>query len=276
VRLFDRLGKKTRLTDAGQQLLLYAEKMLGMAEEARLAVASSGEPAGALVITAPETLCAYRLPGVLGEFRRQFARVQLVFRPLATNADWQRQLRDGTADAAIVLVEPFPAPQMIIEPLLQETILVLAHPQHPLTRRQFLAAHDLGTETLLLSEAGCAYRRLFERFLHQDGVRPATILEFHSVEAIKQCAMSGLGIAVLPEVAVAQEIAQGRLAVLPWRQTEATLMTLMAWHKDKWLSPALRAFLDVTRTVLKPFVPTETAQTFDPARRLRQSAAEPL
>jgi len=77
---------------------------------------------------------------------------------------------------------------------------------------------DLERETLLMTEAGCAYRVQFQHQLSRAGIQPTTTLEFDSIEAIKQCAMVGIGIAVLPAIAVATEISLGKLVVLPWRE----------------------------------------------------------
>lgn len=250
VMLFERLGRRVSLTNAGARLLYYTEKLLMLAEEARTVVGNQEEPTGPLTITAPETLCTYRLPAVLDQFRHQFPRVELIFRPYDRHNSWERQLSEGIADAALILSEPIQPTQIMIEPLVHERIFVLAAAAHPLRQRSCVALADLASETLLLTEAGCGYRLLFERNLHNAGVRPGMVLEFHSVEAIKQCTMSGLGVAVLPEVAVRAEIASQRLTVLPCPEPPLTMITWLAWHKDKWLSPALRAFLQVTRTVI--------------------------
>jgi DNA-binding transcriptional LysR family regulator len=70
------------------------------------------------------------------------------------------------------------------------------------------------------------------------------------VEAIKQCVVAGLGIAVLPEMAVHEELAQRRLVALRWSEPDFAIGTHLVWHKDKWQSPALRAFLETVREVL--------------------------
>ena len=62
--------------------------------------------------------------------------------------------------------------------------------------------------------------------------------------------MTGLGLTGLPGVTVAAELSQGRLLKLPWRGPDLTVVTHMIWHKDKWLSPALDAFLSLTREML--------------------------
>ena len=68
---------------------------------------------------------------------------------------------------------------------------------------------------------------------------------------IKQCVMEGIGITILPEVTVAQDIAQGRLASLAWEEEKLEVATLMIWYKDRWLSPTLSAFIEMTKEVLR-------------------------
>jgi DNA-binding transcriptional LysR family regulator len=249
VSLFDRLGKSIILTDAGERLLGYAEKLLDLAGEAR-AVVSDGETlAGTLTISAPETLCTYRLPALLRRFRDRWPQVQLVFRP-GYNADLERSIREGAMDVAFVMDEVLEAPNLVIEPLVTEPLLVLANPGHPLTRLPAVNFADLHDVPMILTERGCSYRALFERALAAAGSRLVTPMEFHSVEAIKQCVMAGIGITLLPLVAVAAEIDQGRLVPLHWAGRDLAVITQMIWHKDKWLSPALRAFLDMARQLL--------------------------
>src|SRR5262249_14299225 len=84
VPLFDRLGKRVVLTDAGQRLVRYADRMLNLADETRGVVSGGEVRGGTLTLSAIETLCTYRLPGILRQFRDQFPHVQLKFRPLST------------------------------------------------------------------------------------------------------------------------------------------------------------------------------------------------
>jgi DNA-binding transcriptional LysR family regulator len=248
--LFDRLGRRITLTAAGLRLLHYADKLLALADEARIAVPGDQEPAGSLIIGAPETLCAYRLPPVVEAYRRCYPKVDIIFRPSATAEDWDAQLGDGLADAALIMAEPYQTARLLVQPLYPEPILVLAHPHHRLTHGGPVAAQEFRGETLLLTEAGCPYRLAFEQLLRSANVTPANVLEFHSVEAIKQCALTGMGIAVLPWVVVQHEVAAGRLVVLGVEGLSFNMITQLAWHKDKWISPALEAFLTLTRTML--------------------------
>lgn len=260
VALFDRLGRRIILTAAGQRLLHYADKICALVDEALVAVPGDQEPAGTLTIGAPETLCAYRLPQVVEAFRRCYPKVDIIFRPSPTAEDWDTLLGEGMADAALILNEPYQAPQLIVQALYQEPILVVAHPHHRLAKAHMITPAALRGETLLLTEANCPYRLAFERVLRSANVTPANVLEFHSVEAIKQCALTGMGIAVLPWVVVQQEVAAERLVPLTVAGLTFNMVTQLAWHRDKWISPALAAFLAMTRTILGEQLDGETPE----------------
>jgi DNA-binding transcriptional LysR family regulator len=249
VKLFDRLGKRLVLTQAGHRLLDYADHMIRLTEEAHLALPGGEEPAGTLVLSAPETLCSYCLPAVLQRFRQGFPQVQLSFRPnVCTHL--RQMVTAGEIDVAFLLETPLEDPQLIVEPLVVEPLVIVVSPEHRLAQVKHVHPADIAGEAFLATVPGCSYRVLFERALAQDHVQPAMILEFHSIEVIKQCVMSGMGVAVLPAIDVAREAQAGRIAVLFWAGPELQVVTQMVRHKDKWLSPALQAFLAMTRDVL--------------------------
>lgn len=249
-RLFDRLGKSVVLTDAGARLLPYAEHLLKVAEEARLAVSEQQELVGTLAISATETLCTYRLPAVLHQFRLSYPQVRLLFSP-SPYSELRRAVADGSVDLAFVLEELIAAPALHAEPLLSEPIHLVVSPSHPLAQQPSVLPVDLDGETLLMTETGCAYRVQFQHQLSVAGVQPTNMLEFGSIEAMKQCAMIGMGIAVLPAIAVATELSQKKLVVLPWSENPICLTMQMIRHKQKWLSPALQAFVQVAQQILK-------------------------
>ena len=252
VPLFERLGKRVVLTGAGQRLLASAEKMLALAAEIKHIVPSSEIPSGTLTIGAHESQCTYRLPPILREFRSRYPQVQLIFRPIVSDRDSQAMLVQGALDAAFLLELPVKPDQLLVEPLVEEQIMLLTHPEHRLVRCPRVFPADLDGETIFTTEQGCSYRQLFEQSLLAAGVYPGAKIEFAGIEGIKQCVMAGLGIAVLPEMTVSQEIARGQLVPLAWQGPDFQVITQVAWHKDKWISPALKAFLEITRKTLKP------------------------
>lgn len=256
--LFNRIGKRVELTDAGARLMDYAARMLSLAEEARTVVSGADAPSGSLTVTAPETICTYRLPPVLRQFRQRYPQVRLVYRPVR-GTDLGRNVIQSDADIAFWLAEPMQSSNLIIEPLIEEPLALIAAPDHRLAGYACVRPTDLEDEPLLLTERGCNYRALFERRLVEAGVVPSTDYEFDSVEAIKQCVMANVGIAVLPQIDVQRELDNGSLVALPWDQPDFRVLTLVMRHAEKWVSPAMAAFLDLTREIL--LAPASAAKT---------------
>ncbi|ASK62349.1 LysR family transcriptional regulator [Virgibacillus phasianinus] len=249
-QLIDRLGKQIVLTDAGKRFLFHAEKVLNSLDEAQLAMKENDELTGTLTISANEVLCSYRLPAVFRSFRSRYPGIRLIFRPFG-NDQLKPSLYEGRTDIVFMLEEPVRSTNLSIEPLMEEPFRLLVAPDHPLAKKANLHPEDFQGEPFLLTEKGCTYRTLFDRSLEQQGVNEGiTNLEFTSAEAIKQCAIAGIGIAFLPEIAVKAELERGELVSLPWEMPDLQIVTQMLYHKDKWLSPAIKAFLEITRDVI--------------------------
>jgi len=250
VKLLDRLGKSVILTDAGQRLLPYANKILNDIEEARYVSSESEELTGTITIGADEVLCTYRLPALLRVFRERYPHVRLLFRPLSSHS-LKQSLREGNVDVVFMLDEPIVSTDLHTELLMDESFLMVVSPKHPLAACSTLRIEDFNREQILLSEKGCSYRTFFYHTLLRKGADSLTELEFNSVEAIKQCAMVGLGIALLPEMSLKGELERGELITLPWDLSEIQFATQMLWHQEKWISPSMKEFIELARSVLK-------------------------
>lgn len=250
VRLFDRLGRRVALTEAGERLRQFAVKLLDLEDEARAWVAGASEARGALTIRVPESLCAWRMGGLIRQYRQQFPHLQLRF--ISCTLDGlEKDLRQGVTDLAFLMADSVRAGDLVVEALGVEPLVLVAGPGHRLGQStDALCPNDLAGETLVLSTADCAYRKPFEHLLAEAGVRLAASLEFSSAAALRGCLASGLGVSILPALAVRDDVAAGRLALLPWAGPVLETAVLMLHHKDKWLSPPLAAFMDLMRREL--------------------------
>src|SRR5215213_9362712 len=226
VPLFDRLGRRIVLTEAGTVMLDYSERLLDLAREAGEATADAGvgqgEITGSLNVSAPETLLTYRLPELLTVFHETYPRVRVSLKPTAVGrlvGSTRRALEEGRVDVAFILDVPSVGVEGLSAELMEEEVSVVAPPAHALAVSNLVAPSDLGRETVLLPEApqsGCAYRGRFERQLAEGGMEPRETLEFQSIEAIKRCVSAGMGVTVLPTVAVEDELAAENLSELRW------------------------------------------------------------
>ncbi len=249
VPLFERLGKRVCLTECGRRLLPYADKILQLAEEAGNVAYSEQLPAGLLRIGSPESVLTYRLPPVLQSFRSVYPDVNMVFHSGRT-ADLAESLGAGELDLALVIDDLFVDPRLEIEVLCSEPLSLLVSPEHPLALRPRFQPTALKEHTFLLTDPGCAYRSKLERALARAGTAPETVMEFSSVETIKQCAALGMGVACLPSLVAVKEVEDGTLVPLFWLGARLAMKTLVVWHKDKWHSPGMRCFLSVLRARL--------------------------
>ncbi|MBS1851520.1 MAG: LysR family transcriptional regulator [Acidobacteria bacterium] len=246
VLLFERLGKQVRLTGHGERLLPYAERVLDLLEESRIAVTGKQKPTGRLAIGAPESVLTYRLPPVLQQFRSDFPAVDLIFRATG-KSELASQLEHGDIDVGIVIDDELKEPRLHTEVICPEALTIFSHPRHPLAGKPTVEPADFREQTFLLTDQGCAYRLKLERALAAFQVSPQTVMEFTSVETIKQYAALEMGIACLPAVVVKEEIRKGKLVDLSWRGPDLIMKTQVAWHKNKWLSPTMQAFLELLR-----------------------------
>lgn len=249
VRLFDRLSKQLVLTTEGKRFLNHIEDVLNKLDEARSIVHDNEKLSGTLTISANEVVCAYRLPAVFQRFRSRYPGVRLIFRSVP-NLELKQTLFEGTADVVFMLDEPIRSSGLAVEPLLEETFRLFAAPDHPLVKRNVLQLEDFHGEVFLTNEKGCPYRTMFDRSFEKEGIDSITYLEFQSAEAIKQCAISGIGIAFLPQIVAEAEVERGELVALPWQIPDLHVYTQMSWHKDKWLSPIILSFIEAAREVL--------------------------
>ena len=251
VQLLDRLPGRLELTAAGESFLTYANRLLALAAEACDSVHSGGDPAGTLTLSASESVLTYRLPELLRAFQDRYTNVRIELHAAGV-CEFGPPIGPGV-DIAISINEPINEPHLIVERLRPEPMHAVVAREHPLASRTRVTPQDIVAEQLLLTEHSCSYRALFERTLAQAGVRPSRTLEFASVEAIKQCARSRMGVAILPEMVVAEDLRTQSLVALPWPRTQLKVYTQLVRRKDKWVSPAMQAFWDAAiETLAQP------------------------
>jgi len=242
--LFERIGRQAKLTTSGKILYRHALALLNIAKQAETEVKNPDTPNGQLLIGAPESLCAEILPALVKEYCQTYPQVDLQLR-FDTCQNFRNALRKGTLDIALFLDEPLQDRDLIVYQLFPEPMSLLASPEHPLSHVDTVLPKDLSGQALLLTEPGCSYRLLFEGMLRQYQITPHSILEISSIEVIRQFAVHGLGITFLSQRAVARELLVGSLIALSWQGPIFNIQAQLAYHRDKWLSPALQAFVDL-------------------------------
>ena len=241
VKLFDRFGRKLELTNEGKTFLKKAENILQLCQQAKSEL--SPEPfRGILNIGAAEVLCVYRLPQILLEYRKRYPYVEIrvqteSFKPLFG------LLRNNSIDIAMALTDKLDQLDMDGRALFEEEMVVVVSPLHVLSLKGVIEPKDLSGECLILSPEGCGYRPIILAILEKYDIRPSAIMELSSIGARKECAICGLGVTILPRIAAKEDLQQGKLIELDWQGPSFDVKTQVIWHQEKWLSPAVNAFL---------------------------------
>jgi len=233
-RLFRREGRSLRLSAEGQTLLVYADRLLRLADEA-VGQMRAGKPKGVFRLGSLESTAGSRLAPILARYHTLYPDVVV-------------ELATGTAGALVTRVmnfeleaafvsEPFTAPGLKAHPVFEEQLVLIT----PRSMRKVLGPGDIGRSTLIAFAQGCSYRKRIEEWLGSANVMPARILEFASYQAMIACVAAGTGFAVVPKsvLEVLRAIRSVRQHVLPKRV--ARNRTFIVWNGDP--SPALNGLL---------------------------------
>ncbi len=240
--LLERCGRSMKLTMAGETLLQYAHDIHRLHEESKEVVAKQAK--GTLSIGTIETLAAFYLPQYLQAFRRDYPDVNVVIQP-GNEPSLIESVKDGELDIGIILDPPFQDPELTSRILREETLVMITNPEHRLSGRSEIHVEDLEGESLILTEEGCTYRAMLLKVLKANQVNVRLSYEFGNLEAIKQCVTYGLGIALLPRTAVAEEVRQARIAAIPLVHPEFKFYTQLIYANKKWRSKAFLGFLEL-------------------------------
>lgn len=244
VTLFERWGRKIRLTHAGEVLLRYSEQLLALLDEAKANLSEQAQLAGTLSIGTVESLAAFYLPPYLQKFRMEQPRMRVLLHPGICH-DLRQGVKEGTYDFAFVLDWLQDHPDLTNINLGEEKLVVIAAPNHPLSNKSDVQASDFSGANWIFTEAGCSYRSIMEAVLRDAEATIESSLEFGSLEAIKQCVAYDLGIALVPYIAVAEEAKKGTLVILPFSHPDIRVYRQLVYHKKKWMPQALRRFLEL-------------------------------
>jgi DNA-binding transcriptional LysR family regulator len=249
-QLFEQVGRRIFLTDAGQELRERAEAILHMVSETHRALDEiEGLERGTLRVVATTTVGTYVLPALLGRFHRLYPGISLALDVV----NWSRAadlLRRSRMDLA-VLGPTEEMDDMTVTDFMKNELIVAAAPSHPLAERTRIPLADLADYPVLVREVGSGTRADTERLFADHDLRPSIAMELRHSAAIKQGVAAGLGVALLSKQSVGMELLHGTLIML---DVEG-LPIRRDWHivhlRDRRLPRAAAAFkemlLDVAR-----------------------------
>ena len=247
-RLFDRLGRKVALTEAGRVLEEHAHRLFASLASAREAVADlSGLKRGSLVLGASTTPGIYVLPGMIAAFQKKYPGVALSLR-IGNSALIEEQIRGNELDLGVVGGHPLRLGEECVAAGLLDELVLIVPPSHAWARRREIQPSLLEGERLLVREEGSATRQVTERALQRAGGHIKASMELGHTEAIKQAVIAGLGIAFVSIHAIRGELAVGRLRAIRLKGLRIQRHFHIIHNEARTLSTSARAFIDLLKT----------------------------
>jgi len=240
VAFFEQLGKRIHLTEAGQELLGYARTITQQLDELEGILNRMKGLSGGRLRISVATTANYFIPTLLGSFSRRYPDVTVSL-DVTNRETLLRQLAENTVDL-VVMGQPPTEADVEAQAFMDNPLVVVAPPDHPLAKQRKIPLTRLQEETFLVRESGSGTRIAMERFFNERGMRLRTGMEVGSNEAIKQSVQAGLGLGLLSRATIEQELTLKRLVVLD----VADLPIMRHWYvvhrRGKRLSAVAEAF----------------------------------
>jgi LysR family transcriptional regulator, low CO2-responsive transcriptional regulator len=241
LKLFDQIGRKTHLTQAGEELFLYSQKIFSVIDETLEIMEALRSPYyGRLSVGADTTVGSYVIPGLLGKFQQIYPQVEISLQVLNRLALIDA-LMNNRVEMAIMGAVPDDMP-VEIEPLAYNPLVLVAAPTHRLAGIKNVPIEELGREHFLLREPGSGTRSALESALADAGVPLRVSMQVGNNSAIKQSVAAGLGIALISRVAIDMELETNRLVILDVEGFPIIRQWRLVHVKEKYLSATAKAF----------------------------------
>jgi len=250
--LFEQTGKNLSVTEAGRVLLDHARTVLEEMESLQSAVDQlKGLRTGRLRISSVTTV-NYFAPALLRTFCERYPGITVAM-GVANRQELLGQLEENTIDMAIMGRPPVES-GLVAEPFLDNPLVIVAPPDHPLARRKSIPLSILADHVFLMREPGSGTRSAMERYFGEKGIAITPSIEVSGAEALKQGVQAGLGLAMMSRDAVELEVASGRLVELKVAGLPIHRKWFLVHRQNKRLSPSAEAFkafiLEEARTLL--------------------------
>lgn len=244
VKLFEKNENRMVLTEEGRDILPLIDRVIESSDMLLCYKDSRAALHGTLKIAMPESLITYQLQGVLKKFREKAPNVKLALQVMNCYAIYDLLL-SGEVDIAIHYdVRNYPQ-SIATKALDSYSLVMVAAPELEATEADLITPQQRKTVTHIQNDPNALYLKILSAYLKQKQIILQTGLEVWSIEAVKRCVMSNLGIAFLPRFTVETELAQGSLKECPMELTDTAMTSVCAYHKNKWRSPAMELFLEI-------------------------------
>lgn len=243
-RLFHRSTKHIEITQAGEILLSYVNRVFETMQEAQAALGDiDNDVKGRLTISTSDTTACYLLPEIFQDYQQRYPLVEIIIQN-NTSPRTIEKVANNEVDLGIATIKNLPQ-HVSSKSLFRRKDILICHPGHVLANRSELMLKDLENYQFVLLDNNCSSRRLLDEYLAQAMVNLNIAMELSSIEVVKSLVKINTGISIVPEVSVLQDIQSGLLKgiLITDIENEPSVQTGPIYNKTRYISNATKAFL---------------------------------
>ena len=246
LKLFEKIGRRMELTQAGKDVMPYIDMILQGEEQISNYGKSLSEITGSLKLAIPDSILIYTMQPFIQAFSHEAPNVQLIINSL-TSGEVNQSIMDGTADIGINCEKDSYPDSVVYKKLSNYKVVLVASPFTNNNLLDFITPHQRKPLSLICNEPDGYYQLDMDKYLAEKDIILNPPMKVQSIEAVKRCVMNNLGIAVVPTYSIEEELKNGSLMPIKTELDEKKFNSFYIYHKNKWLSPQMELALNLLK-----------------------------
>ena len=246
LKLFEKIGRRMELTQAGKDIMPYVDMILQGTEQISNYGKSLSEISGSLKLAIPDSILIYNMQPFMQAFTHEAPNVQLIVNSIQSG-EINPSIADGTADIGINCEKDSYPDSVVHKKLGKYKAVLVASPFANNNLLDFITPHQRKPISLICNEPDGYYQLDMDKYLSEKDILLNPPMKVQSIEAVKRCVMNNLGIAVVPTYSIGEELKNGSLMPIKTELDEKTYDSFYIYHKNKWISPQMKLALNLLK-----------------------------
>lgn len=244
LKLFEKIGRRMELTQAGKDILPYVDTILQGAEQISNYGKSLSEITGSLKLAIPDSILIYTVQPFIQAILHEAPNIQLMINSIPSE-EINQAVMDGAADIGINCEKESYPDTVIHKTLGTYRVLLVASPFANSSLLDFITPHQRKPFSLICNEPNGYYQLEMNKYLAEKDIVLNPYMKVQSIEAVKRCVMNNLGLAVVPTYSVLEELKNGSLIPVKTELDEKRYNSIYVYHKNRWMSPQMELALNL-------------------------------
>ena len=246
LKLFEKIGRRMELTQAGKDIMPYVDMILQGTEQISNYGKSLSEITGSLKLAIPDSILIYNMQPFMQAFTHEAPNVQLIVNSIQSG-EINPSIADGTADIGINCEKDSYPDSVVHKKLGKYKAVLVASPFANNNLLDFITPHQRKPLSLICNEPDGYYQLDMDKYLAEKDIVLNPPMKVQSIEAVKRCVMNNLGIAVVPTYSIGEELKNGSLMPIKTELDKKNYNSFYIYHKNKWISPQMELAMDLMK-----------------------------